>query len=262
MQNASLELYNLQTNERLALPANLSVILIGKPGDDGKHPDIDVSAFPDADIVSRIHAQIWVNGSEYQISDLGSSNGTYINGAKLQPKVFQPLNLGDKISLGQGDKVSFIFRKQGGSAPTKIVNNRDDEDEDEEDESEITIASKLLGLGLIIGGIAFLSTNIYIGIYLRSTPGTIVCIVGVILLNYGGKDKRSLGWILIGLGIALFIINGAVIGSVSLFAVLVSFAAISFGYQLFNTGKIFDFNPFSLKPKQIFKKKKKKKQKK
>ncbi|BAZ18060.1 FHA domain-containing protein [Calothrix sp. NIES-4071] len=260
MQSVSLELYHLQTNERLVLPANLSVILIGKPGDDGKQPDIDVSGFPDADIVSRVHAQIWVNGSEYQITDLGSSNGTYVNGVKLQPKVFQPIKFGDKISLGQGDKVSFIFRQQGGSAPTKIVTNEDEEDSDDTDfESEITIASKLLGLGLIIGGIIFLSTKIYVGIYLRSAPGTILCIVGVILLNYGGKDKRRLGWILIGLGIAIFIANGKIIGSVSLFSVLASFAAISFGFQLFSTGKVFDFNPLSLKFKQLFKKKKKQK---
>lgn len=214
MQSVSLELYHLQTNERLVLPANLSVILIGKPGDDGKQPDIDVSGFPDADIVSRVHAQIWINGSEYQITDLGSSNGTYLNGVKLQPKVFQPIKFGDKISFGQGNKVSFIFRQQGGSAPTRIVTNEDEQGSDDtnSESEEITIASKLLGLGLIIGGITFLSINIRVGVYLRSAPGTILCIVGVILLNYGGKDKRRLGWILIGLGIAVFIASGVVIG--------------------------------------------------
>ncbi|WP_375494283.1 FHA domain-containing protein, partial [uncultured Nostoc sp.] len=72
-----------------------------------------------------------INGDEYHITDLGSSNGTY-NGTKLQPQVFCPLHPGDRVSLGQGDKITFMFRVQQhsasatknptpNSAPTKIT---------------------------------------------------------------------------------------------------------------------------------------------
>ncbi|MEH2326274.1 MAG: FHA domain-containing protein [Nostoc sp.] len=113
----TLELFHFQTNTSLQFPANLSVICIGKPNDQ-KSPDIDISGLPDSDVASRIHAQIWINGDEYHITDLGSSNGTYINGARLQPQVFFPLHPGDRISLGQGDKITFMFRVQTAAAST------------------------------------------------------------------------------------------------------------------------------------------------
>ncbi|MHC5825917.1 MAG: FHA domain-containing protein, partial [Nostoc sp.] len=34
---------------------------------------------------SRVHARICVNGDEYHITDMGTTNGTEINGVKLQP---------------------------------------------------------------------------------------------------------------------------------------------------------------------------------
>ncbi|MEH2061539.1 MAG: FHA domain-containing protein [Nostoc sp.] len=247
----TLELFHFQTNTSLQFPPNLSVISIGKPNDQ-KPPDIDVSGLPDSDVASRIHAKIWINGDEYHISDLGSSNGTYINGAKLQPQVFSPLQPGDTVSLGQGDKITFMFRVQQhsasatknytpNSAPTKITVPAIAKEEE-----QVILASKLIGLGLILAGITFLSTSIYVSVYLRSTPGILLCVGGVVALNWGGRDHRKLGWVLIGIGIALFIASGVVMGSVSLFSMLVSFAGISCGYQLFTTGKVFNFNPLTL----------------
>ncbi|MEH2072116.1 MAG: FHA domain-containing protein [Nostoc sp.] len=253
----TLELFHLQTNTSLQFPPNLSVIYIGKPNDQ-KPPDIDVSGLPDSDVASRIHAQIWINRDEYHITDLGSSNGTYVNGRKLQPQVFCPLHPADRVSLGQGDKITFIFRAQQhyasttknptpNSAPTKITAPTTTKEE----EDQVIFASKLIGLGLILTGITFLSTSIYVSVYLRSTPGILLCIGGIVALNLSGRDHRKLGWVLIGIGIALFIASGVVIGSVSLFSMLVSFAGISCGYQLFTTGKVFNFNPLTL---QVIKK--------
>ncbi|MDF5708103.1 MAG: FHA domain-containing protein [Nostoc sp. S4] len=253
----TLELFHLQTNTSLRFPANLSLICIGKPNDQ-KPPDIDVSGLPDSDVASRIHAQIWINNDEYHISDLGSSNGTYVNGRKLQPQVFCPLHSGDRVSLGQGDKISFMFRAQQhssstiknptpNSTPTKITPPTTTKQE----EDRVIYASKLIGLGLILAGITFLSTSIYVSVYLRSTPGILLCIGGIVALNWGERDYQKLGWVLIGIGIALFIASGVVIGSVSLFSMLVSFAGISCGYQLFTTGKVFNFNPLTL---QVIKK--------
>ncbi|MEH2239891.1 hypothetical protein [Nostoc sp.] len=35
---------------------------------------------------------------------------------KLQPQIFSPLQPGDRVSLGQGDKITFMFRVQQHSA--------------------------------------------------------------------------------------------------------------------------------------------------
>jgi pSer/pThr/pTyr-binding forkhead associated (FHA) protein len=51
--------------------------------------------------VSRFHAQIeYIDGSQtYAVSDLGSSNGTYVNGHRLRPMDARPLANWDKIRL-------------------------------------------------------------------------------------------------------------------------------------------------------------------
>ncbi len=118
------------------------------------------------------------------------------------------------------------------SAPTKITAPTTSKEEE-----QVIFASKLIGLGLILAGITFLSTSIYVSVYLRSTPGILLCMGGVVALNWGGRDNRKLGWVLIGIGIALFIASGVVIGSASLFSLLLSFAGISCGYQLFYNWK-------------------------
>jgi pSer/pThr/pTyr-binding forkhead associated (FHA) protein len=73
-------------------------------------PDIDVSGFPDSDIVSRVHADIRFEGNAYYFEDTGSSNGTYINNSILAAGNRHKLRSGDRISLGKGDRVSFVFQ--------------------------------------------------------------------------------------------------------------------------------------------------------
>ena len=47
--------------------------------------------------VSRQHCKIWRDGSEYKITDLGSSNGTFVNGQKVSESVITD---GDRIQIG------------------------------------------------------------------------------------------------------------------------------------------------------------------
>ena len=109
LQQAYARLLNLQTSTVIEIPPGLSVVHIGKPND-RIPPDVDVAGFPNAEVVSRIHADIRIEGDAYYIEDVGSSNGTYINNAPLPMGNRHRLRAGDRISLGKGDKVSFLFQ--------------------------------------------------------------------------------------------------------------------------------------------------------
>lgn len=98
-----------QTNTLIELPQNLSVIHLGK-ANDRIPPDIDVAGFPNSEIVSRVHADIRVEADAYYIEDVGSSNGTYVNNLVLAPGNRHRLRAGDRIALGKGDLVSFLFQ--------------------------------------------------------------------------------------------------------------------------------------------------------
>lgn len=103
------KLLHVQTSTVMELPSQLSILHIGKPND-RIPPTIDVSGFPNSEIVSRVHANIRVEGDLYYIEDVGSSNGTYINNMPLPPGNRHRLRAGDRIALGKGDKVTFIFQ--------------------------------------------------------------------------------------------------------------------------------------------------------
>jgi len=65
-------------------------------------PDIDLSPYQAyAGGVSRLHAVIKQSGGRILLMDLGSANGTYINGKRLQANVEQALNHGDIVALGK-----------------------------------------------------------------------------------------------------------------------------------------------------------------
>jgi len=102
------KLVHVQTRSELELPPGRAVIHIGKPND-RIPPDIDVAGFPNSEVVSRIHADIRVEGDAHYIEDVGSANGTYINNTPLYPGNRHRLKSGDRIALGKGDLVTFIY---------------------------------------------------------------------------------------------------------------------------------------------------------
>ncbi|MEG4321112.1 MULTISPECIES: FHA domain-containing protein [unclassified Microcoleus] len=109
LQQQSARLIHVQTNTQMELPHNLSVIHIGKPND-LVPPDIDVSGFANSEIVSRVHANLRVEGDACYLEDVGSSNGTYVNNTPLPKGNRHRLRPGDRISLGKGDLVTFLFQ--------------------------------------------------------------------------------------------------------------------------------------------------------
>lgn len=109
IQQLSARLLHIQTNTVLEIPDHLVNIRIGKPNNLAQ-PDIDVSGFVNSDIVSRVHANIQIEGGIYYLEDMGSSNGTYVNNLPIQVGNRYRLRAGDRIALGKGDKVSFLFQ--------------------------------------------------------------------------------------------------------------------------------------------------------
>jgi pSer/pThr/pTyr-binding forkhead associated (FHA) protein len=107
IQKASL--LHLQSNTTIEIPSSLDVVHFGKPNGQIP-PDIDVSGFPDSEVVSRVHADIRIEGDIFYVEDTGSSNGTYVNHAPLQKGNRHRLRTGDRIALGKGDLVTFIFQ--------------------------------------------------------------------------------------------------------------------------------------------------------
>ena len=54
---------------------------------------------PDDTFVSHLHARIFTRGAEFWIEDLGSTNGSFVNGKKLVSPI--PLRPGDKVQIGK-----------------------------------------------------------------------------------------------------------------------------------------------------------------
>lgn len=76
---------------------------IGRAGD---------NSFPvSADSISGRHAEISVSGNTFSIKDLQSTNGTFLNGAKITES---PLSHGDKILFG---RVSAVFLTEAATRP-------------------------------------------------------------------------------------------------------------------------------------------------
>lgn len=109
IQTSAVQLLHVQTDVPINVPNGLMVVHIGKPND-VVPPDIDVSGFPNSEVVSRVHADLRLEEGLYYIEDTGSSNGTYVNHVPLAVGNRHRLRSGDRIALGKGDKVTFIFQ--------------------------------------------------------------------------------------------------------------------------------------------------------
>jgi len=64
----------------------------------------------DERLVSRRHAVIQKIGQEYFLEDLGSTNGTQVNGQRVPPRVFVRLSLSDTVLVGRTELSLQHFR--------------------------------------------------------------------------------------------------------------------------------------------------------
>lgn len=78
-------------------------------------PDIDLTPFEAyGQGVSRLHAILKITQNRCFVVDLGSSNGTRVNGQKISPQTDYPVNHGDVVALGKL-KIQVLIRRPGNS---------------------------------------------------------------------------------------------------------------------------------------------------
>lgn len=108
----SISLYLVESGQILHL-VNRTEYTLGRSSEGQPiSPDVDFSPY-DAYTqgVSRLHATLKVIENKLVITDLGSSNGTRVNGQKIMPHIDYPLNHGDVVTLGKL-KVQILVRTE------------------------------------------------------------------------------------------------------------------------------------------------------
>jgi len=95
-------LMDMDANAQFPLPADNEITIGRVDPHRGIRPDIDLSKFDPASRISRRHARITSRGGQFYIEDLGSANGTFVNGrTRLKPQEPYPLVNGDIIKIGE-----------------------------------------------------------------------------------------------------------------------------------------------------------------
>jgi pSer/pThr/pTyr-binding forkhead associated (FHA) protein len=76
--------------------AGMTFLLAADSTTVGRHPDSDI--FLDDVTVSRHHCRFIVDGESVIVEDSGSTNGTYVNGSRVDRTGLQP---GDEVLIGR-----------------------------------------------------------------------------------------------------------------------------------------------------------------
>ncbi len=99
----------LSTGDQLSLTAKKEYTLGRVSGSQPILPDIDLTPFQAYESgVSRLHAILLLENERVSITDLGSANGTRINGDRITAHAPYPIQDGDIISLGNFKACIFI----------------------------------------------------------------------------------------------------------------------------------------------------------
>ena len=84
----------------------------------GRQPDNPIAI--EGQGVSRQHAKLLRQGNQVTLTDLNSSNGTYVNGQKLAPHTSKPLQSGDQLQIGS----QFTFRFMIANEPETVLSDQ------------------------------------------------------------------------------------------------------------------------------------------
>jgi pSer/pThr/pTyr-binding forkhead associated (FHA) protein len=115
-------------NKAFSLPSSVTIV--------GRRQDCDLCV--PLTVVSRRHCALNMDGGELSIRDLGSSNGTFVNGERVDEADLVP---GDKVSIGPLD---FIAQIDG--VPVEIIADKlaDEQAKDHVDSDEDVASTCLL----------------------------------------------------------------------------------------------------------------------
>lgn len=118
----------------------------------GRRADLEVAFDPFRDIlVSGVHAELRATDSGVVVEDLGSMNGTYVNGARINAAV--TLLPGDRVSLGPGGPEFSTWIP--GLSPSRLTTNPDDPDATVKDVPPRTLGAKSSGsTPIVLSGVA------------------------------------------------------------------------------------------------------------
>ena len=89
-----------------------NILLVGRFDPDSGPVDVDLEGFVGDETVSRNHAEIYLDKSEWLLKDLGSTNGVFIKPvgySRFGARITSPVTLaaGDEVSFG---KVRFLVQ--------------------------------------------------------------------------------------------------------------------------------------------------------
>jgi pSer/pThr/pTyr-binding forkhead associated (FHA) protein len=101
-QSIIVRLAILETGRQIEFPLTKEITFGRLDAASATFPDIDLT--PDSGLekgVSRRHAKITRKGSDLFLEDLGSVNGTFLNGKRLTPYLPHPLKDNDEIRLSR-----------------------------------------------------------------------------------------------------------------------------------------------------------------
>lgn len=104
-------LINLEDGQPVAIQEENAFILGRASAEiETQEPLVDLTSLGMDYGISRVHALIHQTGDGYQITDLGSSNGTWLENDRLIPKKPYDIDSGDRVRMGRLNVLVFYPR--------------------------------------------------------------------------------------------------------------------------------------------------------
>ena len=90
------------TGHQIQLPSMAEVNVGRLDTAKGFFPELDLTSEVTLESgISRLHCRIYQRGLTYLVEDIGSANGTFLNGQRLTPYLPHALEDGDELQLGR-----------------------------------------------------------------------------------------------------------------------------------------------------------------
>ena len=113
-------LNRVKENSKYNLPRQIPLVFedgvctIGRHDESLGYQQSTIEFGPEIKPISKIHAKIEKRGDEYYLCDLGSGNGTYLNGSKIIAGKLYPLRQNDRIAFAiafSENSIEYMFVK-------------------------------------------------------------------------------------------------------------------------------------------------------